>query len=137
MKNPLLEKFEQPYGTIPFNDLKLDHFVPAIKSGIKEAESSIDKITQNTDSATFENTLLSLELSGETLDSSLSAYYHLFGSESDKDFKNLSEKISPMVAEFENNVYLNKNLFIRIEVVYKNRKSLNLQPLDLSDLRVF
>ena len=44
MKNPLLEKFEQPYGTIPFNDIKKDHFVPAIKSGIKDAESSIDLI---------------------------------------------------------------------------------------------
>ena len=126
MKNPLLEKSKQPYGTIPFNDLKIDHFVPAIKSGIKESESLIDKITQNTDSPTFENTVLSLELSGESLNTSLTAYYHLFGSESDKDFKNLSDQISPMVAEFENNIYLNKSLFKRIKEVYKNRKNLNL-----------
>ena len=126
MKNPLLEQSIQPYGTIPFNELKIDHFIPAIKSGIRESESSIEKITQNADSPTFENTVLSLELSGGSLNTSLTAYYHLFGSESDKDFKNLSDEISPMVAEFENNVYLNKNLFRRIEAVYKNRKSLNL-----------
>ena len=44
MRNPLLEESKQPFGTIPFNELKLDHFVPAIESGIKEAESIIDKI---------------------------------------------------------------------------------------------
>ena len=32
MKNPLLEKFEQPYGTIPFNDIKKVHFIPQKKS---------------------------------------------------------------------------------------------------------
>ena len=125
MRNPLLEESKQPFGTIPFNELKLDHFVPAIKSGIKEAESLIDKITQNTDSPTFVNTVLSLELSGGGLDTSLTAYYHLFGSESDKNFKDLSDKISPMVAEFENNIYLNRNLFMRIEEVYKNKGKLN------------
>ena len=125
MRNPLLEESKQPFGTIPFNELKLDHFVPAIKSGIKEAESLIDKITQNTDSPTFVNTVLSLELSGGGLDTSLTAYYHLFGSESDKDFKNLSDQISPMVAEFENNIYLNRNLFMRIEEVYKNKRKLS------------
>ena len=125
MRNPLLEESKQPFGTIPFNELELEHFVPAIKSGIKEAESLIDKITQNTDSPTFVNTVLSLELSGGGLDTSLTAYYHLFGSESDKDFKNLSDQISPMVAEFENNIYLNRNLFMRIKEVYKNKRKLS------------
>lgn len=126
MKNPLSDYSDQPFGTIPFKELKKDHFVPAIKSGIRESESSIEKITKNADSPTFENTVLSLELSDGNLETSLTAYYHLFGSESDKDFKNLSDQISPMFAEFQNNVYLNKNLFKRIEAVYKNRKSLNL-----------
>jgi len=63
MKNPLSDYSDQPFGTIPFKELKKDHFVPAIKSGIRESESSIEKITKNADSPTFENTVLSLELS--------------------------------------------------------------------------
>ena len=126
MKNPLLEKFEQPYGTIPFNDIKKDHFVPAIKSGIKDAESSIDLISKNKEPANFKNTVLALELSGEKLNFAIRTFYHLFGSESDQNFKDLSEKISPMLAEFENNIYLNKELFLKIKDVYENKTELEL-----------
>ena len=124
MKNPLLEKFEQPYGTIPFNDIKKDHFVPAIKSGIQDAESSIDLISKNKEPANFKNTVLALELSGEKLNFAIRTFYHLFGSESDQSFKDLSETISPMVAEFENNIYLNKELFLKIKEVYENKTEL-------------
>ena len=44
MSNPLLEKFDQPFGTIPFNEVKTDHFVPALDAAIEEAKSEIDAI---------------------------------------------------------------------------------------------
>ena len=132
MKNPLLEKFDQPFGTIPFNDIKVHHFVPAVKFGIKDAESNIAKISKNKDVVTFENTVLALELSGEKLNTVLHAYYHLFGSESDQKLKDLSDEISPMVAEFENNIYLNENLFSKIKQVYANKHKLD----DPEDIRL-
>ena len=132
MKNPLLEKFESPFGTIPFEDIKTEHFVPAIEFGIKDAEASIEKISNNKEVPTFENTLLALELSGHQLNSAINTYYHLFGSESEKDFKDLSDEISPMVAEFENNFYLNKNLYAKIKEVYDKKELLD----DDEDLRL-
>ena len=121
MNNPLLEASNSPFGTIPFQDIKFEHFLPAITSGIKASESALQKITECQDNPTFENTILALELSGQTLDTATRTYYHLFGSESDQNLKDLSDKISPMLAEFENNLYLNEKLFKRIEVVFSKK----------------
>ena len=95
MKNPLLSFSSQPFGTIPFKDLKNDHFIPAVTEGIKNAEITIDKISTSTEPPTFENTILPFELSGQRLNTAVTAYYHLFGSESDQELKGLAEKISP------------------------------------------
>ena len=43
MNNPLLKPSKAPYGTVPFNDIKTEHFVPAITSGIKEAENALQR----------------------------------------------------------------------------------------------
>ena len=66
------------------------------------------------------------------MDTATRTYYHLFGSESDQNFKDLSDKISPMLAEFENNLYLNEKLFKRIEVVFRNKHLLE----DEEDIRL-
>ena len=63
MKNPLLGYSDQPFGTIPFKKLKKDHFIPAVKQGIKNAESSIEKITQNADLPTFGRAEIKFQLS--------------------------------------------------------------------------
>ena len=132
MNNPLLEASNCPFGTIPFQDIKFEHFLPAISSGIKASEVALQEITDCQDNPTFENTVLALELSGQILDTATRAYYHLFGSESDQNFKDLSDKISPMLAEFENNLYLNEKLFKRIEVVFRNKHLLE----DEEDIRL-
>ncbi|MFL2983285.1 MAG: M3 family metallopeptidase, partial [Candidatus Neomarinimicrobiota bacterium] len=136
MKNPLMETFVEPFETIPFKEIKTEHFVPAVTLGIEDAESLISKISDNIEKPTFENTIQALELSSQKLDPVLSTYYHLFGSESDQNLKDLSDIISPMVAEFENNIFLNKNLFKRIKKVYDNKDVLkddeNLRLLEVT-----
>lgn len=110
MNNPLMKTFDGPLGTIPFYDIETEHFLPAITEGIKDAESAIKSITDNKTKPTFGNTILALELSGQKLGSAINTYYHLFGSEFNQEFKDLSDKISPIIAEFENNIYFKQNL---------------------------
>ena len=59
MSNPLLEKFDQPFGTIPFNKIKTDDFVPALDAAIEEAKTEIETIINNPENPTFENTIIS------------------------------------------------------------------------------
>ena len=44
MKNPLLEEFNEPFGTIPFEELKTEHFVPAIDTAIDEAKAEMEAV---------------------------------------------------------------------------------------------
>jgi len=135
MSNPLLEKFNQPFGTIPFKELKTEHFVPAIDTAIDEAKAEIDSIANNPESATFENTILAQELAGKKLGRAANTYFHLFGSESDQDFQALAGEISPKLANFGNDVNLNEDLFKRVEEVYENQMdSLNEEDARLTEL---
>ena len=135
MSNPLLGKFDQPFGTIPFNEIKTEHFVPALDAAIDEAKAEINAIAGNVEAPTFKNTVLAQELSGKKLGRVATAYFHLFGSESDQDFQALAGEISPKLAKFGNDINLNKDLFKRVEEVYENQMdSLNDEDARLTEL---
>ena len=62
MNNPLLKPFNGPYGSVPFNEIKDEHFVPAIEQGIKEAESEIKTIIDNKEFPTFKKYYFSIRV---------------------------------------------------------------------------
>ena len=120
-QNPLLNKLNTPFGSIPFDEIRLEHFLPAVEEAIKEAKIEVDKIINNSDDPTFENTILAMELIGQKLNQATTVYYHLFGSESNSEFKSLSDKINPQLAKFGNDVSLNVDIFKRVSKVYQNQ----------------
>ena len=75
MSNPLLQEFNTPYGTAPFNHITTTHFKPAVVELIKETHAEIDAITRNPDTPTFENTLEVLEFSGLQLNQVTSIFF--------------------------------------------------------------
>ena len=120
MNNPLLEKSKEAFGAIPFHLIKQEHFIPALKESIEDAKSSIDEIVQNDKAATFENTILALETSGEFVNYASGVYFTLFYSHADSEFQKLSDEISPLLADYSNDIMLNKELFKRVDYVYEN-----------------
>ena len=118
--NPIFNKNKNFDEAVAFDLLKPEHFLPAIKESIKIANIYINEIASSVEHPTFENTILTLENSSEYLDIASSAYYHLFSAEADEELESLSEKISPLLAKFENDLYLNKNLFVKILHVDNN-----------------
>ena len=117
-ENPLLKPNEQPFDTVPFEDIKTSDFLPAINFSLKEAVQNIEKITGNSNPADFSNTILALEMSSEKLDKVSTVYFHLFGSESDKDFQDLASQISQILANYNNDIMLDKRLFNRVKSVF-------------------
>jgi peptidyl-dipeptidase Dcp len=59
--NPFLTDFNTPYDTAPFDKITVDHYLPAIKEGIKLGLAEIDAIVDNSEPATFTNTIEALE----------------------------------------------------------------------------
>jgi peptidyl-dipeptidase Dcp len=126
MNNPLLESFNTPYTTAPFSKIENKHFKPAFIKGIELAKQEIDAIIQNSEPATFENTIEALDFSGQTLDRISSIFFNLNSAETSDEIQQIAQEVSPLLTEFSNDITLNADLFKRIEVVYKAKNELNL-----------
>ena len=121
--NPIFQKNTNFDEAFPFDRIEAKHFIPAIEYGIQMSEIIIEEIVSNSEPPTFENTIIALENSSEYLDIATSVYYHLFSAEANKEIEELSQKISPMLAEYSNNIYLNKKLFKRIAKIEEDSNS--------------
>ena len=123
--NPLLQSYDTPMDTIPFDKLKTEYFMPAVEKGLEVARENIKKIKENTEEPNFDNTVLALETSGELLGDVTTIYFNLYSAESDDEFKALAQKISPMLAEFSTQIHTDTELYKKVEAVYQNQEKLN------------
>lgn len=119
--NPFLEEYNTPHRTHPFDKIKDEHYEPAFKEGMKRQTEEIDTIVNNPEPATFENTIVALEHSGELLDRVCQVFFNLMEAESNDAMQQLAQEISPLLAEHGNSISLNEKLFARIKTVYENQ----------------
>lgn len=124
--NPLLEKYNTPYETIPFNKIKNEYYLPAIEVAMKEHNKEIDAIVNNTKPATFENTIVALEKSGALLTKVTTPFFNLLGAETNDEMQAIAQKVSPMLSEHGNAITLNDKLFARVKAVYDAKDKLKL-----------
>lgn len=128
--NPLLNKFDTPEQTAPFSKINNSHYLPAIKAGIAKAYKEIDRIVDNTDKPTFENTIVALENSGSDLDRTLNVFYPLLSADSDEEMMQISLEASQLLSEYSTAIALNEKLWQRIRYVYDNKDKYNLDAED-------
>jgi peptidyl-dipeptidase Dcp len=124
--NPLFSKFETPFETIPFIQIKTEHFIPAFEKAIAEAKSEIEKISNNSEKPTFANTVEALDFSGRRLDRISSAFFNLNSAETNDEIQKIAKVVSPMLSDFHNDIILNKKLFERIKSVWQNKEQFHL-----------
>lgn len=117
-KNPFFDEFKTPKGTPPFDLIKKEDYKPAFVKGIEQQAAEISAITRKRDVATFENTVVALDESGEILDRVSSVFGAMRGAQSDPDIQKIAEEVSPLLSEHNDNIYLNEPLFARIKIVY-------------------
>lgn len=131
MQNPLLlDKFNTPFEAIPFNDIKLSDYKPAMEKAFVEQNQEIDQIVSTKESPSFANTIVALERTGQRLDLASSIFFNLNSAETSDEMQALAQELSPMLTEHSNNILLNEELFERIRIVYEQRANLNLNPED-------
>ncbi|WMJ74084.1 M3 family metallopeptidase [Cytophagaceae bacterium ABcell3] len=126
--NPLLQKFNTPFGTPPFEEISNKHFMPAIKEGIKKGKEEVQAIVSNTESPNFQNTIEALEKSGELTGRVASIFFNLNSAETNDEIQALAREISPLLSEYSNDIMLNKELFAKIKSVHDKKDTLPLSP---------
>ena len=127
-QNPFFEKYTTPYGTVPFDKIKTEHYEPAIREGIRRQANEIDAIVNNPEVPTFANTILAYEKSGELLDRVTTVFGNLRSAETNDDLQALAQEMMPLLSEHSNNISLNEKLFERVKTVYNKKEQLNLTP---------
>ena len=122
--NILNKPFSNLYNTAPFSEIENEHFLPAFKLAIKHAKAEIDTIASNDETATFKNTIETLDFSGKELDRISSVFFNLNSAETNDELQKIAQQVSPLLAEFSNDIALNQALFKRVKAVYDTQKSL-------------
>ncbi len=117
--NPFLAPSAAPHGALPFPDIRLEHYEPAIMEGIRRHDEEIALITAQADSPTFENTIAALDYSGQLLEQVSTALMNLNEAETSDEMQDLVMRLTPVLTEHSNNVTLNDALFRRIEAVHQ------------------
>ncbi|HTA81612.1 MAG TPA: peptidyl-dipeptidase Dcp [Bacteroidia bacterium] len=124
--NPFLNTSTLPFQTADFTKIKDSDFKPAIEEGIKQQLAEINKITENTEAPTFENTLVALEKSGQMLHRVNGVFNLLTGANTDPELQKVSEEVAPDLSAANDAMFLNTKLFKRVEAIYKQREQLKL-----------
>ncbi|WP_289021189.1 M3 family metallopeptidase [uncultured Salegentibacter sp.] len=134
MDNILLAEWSGPYAGVPaFDKMKVELVKPAMLKAMDAHLAEIDKITQNPEPATFANTIVPFEDSGDLL-SRVFTYYGIFSSNiSSPEFREVQRELSPEISEYSSKISQNTALFERIKTVYENSQE---NPLPAPEQRV-
>jgi len=125
-RNPLLQAYDTPFNTPPFDQIGHGHYVPAFREAIRAGLAEVDAIVANADAPTFENTIEALAFAGERFSLISSIFYNLNSAETDATMQEIAREVSPMVSDYSNDILFNAVLFERIRAVYEQRASLGL-----------
>jgi len=126
MTNPLLKEFDSPFGTTPFEEIKTEHYLPALKQAITEGLAEVEAICNQAEAASFENTIVALENAGERASRIAEIFFNLNSAETNEDIQMLARDFSPLLSEYRNDIILNPSLFARVKEVYAQADQLNL-----------
>lgn len=128
--------FKQPYGTphdtAPFNDIRIEDFEPAFMEGIRQDDELNERIINNPEPPTFDNTI-AFSVPDNLLGRVSNVFFNLLSAETNDEMDALAQKMSPILTEHANNILLNEKLFARVKAVYENHRELTPEEQMLLD----
>ena len=128
LSNPFITASTLPYQAPPFDKIKDSDYQPAIEEGMKQQLEEVEKIADNPEPPTFDNTFVALEKSGVLLHRVMSVFNAVTAANTNDALQKVQEEEAPKLAEHDDAIHLNGKLFQRIQTVYDQRDSLKLDP---------
>ncbi|MYM93882.1 dipeptidyl carboxypeptidase II [Rugamonas sp. FT81W] len=124
--NPLATASTLPFHYPAFDKIKDEHFQPAFVEGMRIQLKEIEAIANNKKPATFENTIVAMEKSGELLTRVQTTFGNLQGANTNDKLDAIDSEMSPKLAAHGDAIYLNPKLYARVKSLYDNRDKLKL-----------
>lgn len=131
--NPFFAEYSTPFQVPPFDKIDTSHYMPAFTEGIKQHDEEINKIVKNSETPTFENTILAFDKSGKLLTKVSKVFFNIQEANTNDNLQEIARKVTPMLSQHSDNISMNAGLFERIKAVYEAR---NNSGLDKQQIRV-
>ena len=138
-QNPFFLPYGTPHDTAPFDRIALEDFEEAMMEGIRRDDEQIEKIINNPEKPTFDNTIVTVddEKDGsgyyDLLSRVSSVFFNLLSAETNDAMDELAQKMSPILTKHANDIRLNERLFERIKYVHRHHRKLTPEEKMLLD----
>ena len=128
--NPFAQRSSLEFELPPFADIRDEHYLPAFYAGCQAQLAEVAEILATPGAATFENTIVALEKSGQMLMRTLLVFFNKSSSDTSDALDAIEEEMAPKLAAHQDAINLNPALFTRIKSLYDNRESIGLNSED-------
>jgi peptidyl-dipeptidase Dcp len=128
--NPFAQRSDLDFELPPFALIKEESYLPAFYEGCTQQLAEVQSILDTPGAATFENTIVALEKSGQMLMRTLLVFFNKSSSDTSDALDKIEEEMAPKLAAHQDAINLNPTLYTRIKSLYDNRESLGLNTED-------
>jgi peptidyl-dipeptidase Dcp len=127
--NPLLSASTLPFQAPQFDKIKDSDYLPAFEEGMRQHLADVRKIADSSEPATFDNTIVAMERSGETLTRVSRIFFGLVQADTNDARQKIQEEVAPKLAAHQDEINLDPKLFARVKSLYDQRDTLELDPV--------
>lgn len=125
-ENPLVQEWNTPFQTPPFDSIRTEDYEPAILYAIEEAKKEVNAIIVNRAVPDFENTIVALERAGGLLNRVLGVFFNMNECNTSEQLQKVAEDITPALSAYSNDLSMNPLLFDKVKQVYDRRDDIPL-----------
>src|SRR5215470_7896780 len=129
--NPFYAASTLPFQAPPFDRIKDSDYQPAIEAGMAQQRGEMRAIADNPAAPTFENTIVAMEKTGQLFARVMLVFNGVTGANLSPELQKVQDIEAPRLAAHQDAIFLDPQLFRRVESVYKQRATLNLDPESL------
>ncbi len=126
--NPFFSPSTLPFQMPAFDLIRAEHYAPAYAQGMRQQLAEVEAIASNPAPATFENTVVALERSGQLLTRVGNTFSNLTAANTSDELEAIELEMAPKLAAHSDRIMLNDKLYLRIDALHEQRAALGLDP---------
>ncbi len=132
MRNPLLETPNARHGAYPFDAVKPEHFLPALKEAVTSAKAKLEDYKKRSGSD-FHHVIVEQGELQDEVNYIAGIFYNLHSAECTEELEKISPEVSEILTKFGNDISLDPVIFAKVKACYESRFD---QKLTGEELRI-